>query len=420
MTSFTTLLRRVEYMLTGDLTASTRHNVHTELASSIVYGPFYAALLFIPVVLERLGASPDILALYQSQTYLGLFLAAFSVMLIPRARVVIFLVIVWSLGRGAFLLTPLFPGAIGLLVLATAFWFSDGFPGAAYTEVVRRSYAANVRGRALGVVRLGMVLAMLICTPIMGYVLDHTGYQVVFVVAAAFGIVSAWMFIRMKPGPSTEPVSVEAARHSVTDLWQVLKRDRRFAVYLLGIVGFGLGGLVGIAFYPAVLVDRLHLTYSDVSWLGFAQSISWVLGLLVWGRMVDSRGGPWAMRLCFALSIIVPLCYLFAGSGWALLPAYIVSGLTSGGVDLAFTNAVIDLAEPGQTYEYAALQRTVIGVRGLIGPFLGVWLFNLGVPVAVVFILAALCYVSAAVLMLRPEFSNRYSLPSAIPVDPVA
>jgi DHA1 family inner membrane transport protein len=418
MTFIISLLRQVAQLLTGDMTVSTRHNVHVELASSIVYGPFYAALLFIPVVLARLGASPDILALYQSQTYLGLFLAAFSVMLIPRARVVLFLVIVWSIGRGAFLLTPLLPGAIGLLLLATLFWFSDGFPGAAYTEVVRRSYASDVRGRALGVVRLGMVVAMLICTPVAGYMLDHIGYQVVFPLAATFGILSAWMFIRMRPSPSIEDTSRQPARHSLVELWQVLLRDRRFAIYLLAIVGFGLGALVGIAFYPAVLVDRLHLSYTDVSWLGFAQSISWVLGLLVWGRMVDSRGGPWAMRLCFGLSIIVPLCYLLADSGWVLLPAYIVSGLTSGGVDLAFTNAVIDLAEPGQTYEYAALQRSVIGVRGLIGPFLGVWLFNAGVPVGVVFILAALCYAGAAIVMFRPEFSSRTTPPATVSVDP--
>src|SRR5512141_2906493 len=145
MRSVASLIHRVELALTGDLTPHTRHNVHIELASSIVYGPFYAALLFISVVLEKLGATPGLLALYQSQTYLGLFLAAFSVMFIPRARVLVFLAIAWMIGRGAFLLTPLLPGAVGLLLLSAVFWFSDGFPGAAYTDVVRRSYASDAR-----------------------------------------------------------------------------------------------------------------------------------------------------------------------------------------------------------------------------------------------------------------------------------
>jgi predicted MFS family arabinose efflux permease len=404
------VVQRAGLMLTGALTQETRHNVRTELLSSIVFGPFYAALLFIPVVLERLGASPGMVAIYQSQTYIGLFLAAFSVLVIPRGNVLLFLAISWTIGRGAFLLTGFAPGAVGLLGLAAIFWFSDGFPGAAYTEVIRRVYPADVRGRALSVVRLGMVIAMLVSTPLVGIVLDRFGPQVLFPIVAVLGVVSAWMFTRMRLGNAGDldarPVRQANAKQSVADLWRVIRSDRRFAVYLLAIVFFGLGGLLGIAFYPAVLVDRLKLSYESVSWLSFAQSLTWIAGLVVWGRLVDRLGGPWVMRLCFALSVLVPLSYIWANSAWLLLPAYLVQGLTSGGIDLAFTNTVIDLAEPGRVYEYAALQRTVIGIRGLLGPFLGVWLFNLGVPVAIVFVLGALFFVLAALCISRREFSK--------------
>jgi predicted MFS family arabinose efflux permease len=408
ITALNIALERAGRMLTGPLALNTRHNVHVELISSIVYGPFYAALLFIPVVLRRLGATPDLVALYQSQTYLGLFLAAFSVMVIPRRHVLLFLAVVWSLGRGIFLLTGLTTDAAGLLALAAVFWFSDGFPGAAYTDVVRRTYPSDVRGRALSVVRLGMVLAMLAFTPIVGWVLDTAGYQVVFPLASAFGIVSAWLFTRLKPSAD---MGATAAVRSVGNVWRVLRSDRRFGAYLVAIVFFGLGGLVGIAFYPAVIVDRLHLSYAEVSWLGFAQTLAWVLGLVVWGRLVDRLGGPWTMRVCFALSVVVPLAYMLAQTGWMLLPAYIVQGLTSGGIDLAFTNSSIELADPQQVYEYAALQRSIIGVRGLIGPFLGVWLFNLGVPIAVVFTLGAVFFVLATLVVSRREFRQRVPQP---------
>jgi predicted MFS family arabinose efflux permease len=401
-------LERAGRMLTGPLALNTRHNVNVELLSSIVYGPFYAALLFIPIVLRRLGATPDLIALYQSQTYLGLFLAAFSVMVIPRRHVLLFLAVVWSLGRGIFLLTGLATDAAGLLALAAVFWFFDGFPGAAYTDVVRRTYPSDVRGRALSVVRLGMVLAMLAFTPIVGWVLDTAGYQVVFPLASAFGIVSAWLFTRLKPSAY---VGATADVRSVGNVWRVLRSDRRFGAYLVAIVFFGLGGLVGIAFYPAVIVDRLHLSYAEVSWLGFAQTLAWVLGLVVWGRLVDRLGGPWTMRVCFGLSVVIPLAYMLAGTGWMLLPAYIVQGLTSGGIDLAFTHSSIELADPQQVYEYAALQRSIIGVRGLIGPFLGVWLFNLGVPIAVVFGLGAVFFVLATLMVSRREFRQRVPQP---------
>ena len=401
-------LHRAAQVLIGPISAQTRSNVITDVTASVLYGPFNAALLFVPVVLQRLGATPDIVAVYQSQAYIGLFLAAFSVMIIPRAHLLVFLAVIWTIGRGAFLFTGLAPGAVGLLALASVFWLADGFPGAAYTEVVRRIYPGDVRGRALSIARLGMVITMLISTPLIGLVLDHAGPQFVYPVAAVFGIAAIWWFTRMKLGKAPEVATPH--KSSVVDLWRVLRNDHRFAIYLLGVVCYGLGGLVGIAFVPGVLVNRLHLSYGDVSWLGFAQSISWILGLLVWGRLMDRLGGPWILFICFLLAIIVPLSYILATTGWMMIPAYIVSGLLSGGVDLAFTNSPIDLAEPDKIYEYAALQRTVIGIRGLIGPFLGVWLFNFGVRIELVFILGAVLYAIGALLMHRKEFRTRTPL----------
>ncbi|HEY3289759.1 MAG TPA: MFS transporter [Anaerolineae bacterium] len=405
-------LHYAQTVLLGSISAQTRSNVITDFSASILYGPFNAALLFVPVVLQRMGATPDLVAIYQSQVYIGLFFAALSVLIIPRGHVLLFLAVIWSIGRGVFLFTGLTQGAVGLLVLASVFWFADGFPGAAYTEVVRRAYPADVRGRALSVVRLGMVITMLISTPLIGSVLDHAGPQVVFPITALFGIAASWWFTRMKLGKPVQKTTEH--KNSVVDLLRILRNDRRFTMYLLGVVCFGLGGLVGIAFYPGVLVDRLHLSYADISWLGFAQSISWILGLLVWGRLLDRLGGPWILFICFALAVVVPLSYIVATSGWMMIPAYVISGLMSGGVDLAFTNSPIDLAEPDKIYEYAALQRTIIGIRGLVGPFLGVALFSLGVRVEFVFVLAAAFYITGALLMHRKEFRQRTVMPTAV------
>ena len=401
-------LHRLSSVLIGPITLQTRSNIVTDVFASVMYGPFNAALLFVPVVLQRLGATPDMVAIYQSQAYIGLFLAAFSVSLIPRARILLFLAVIWTIGRGSFLFAGFVTGAAGLLGLAVVFWFADGFPGAAYTEVVRRAYPADVRGRALSMARIGMVVAMLISTPLIGAVLDHSGPQFVYPAAAVCGIAASWWFTRMKLSKLQEPVKVaDTHKSSILDLWRVLRRDQRFVIYLLGVVCFGLGGLVSIAFVPDVLVSRLHLSYSDVSWLGFAQSISWILGLVMWGRLMDRLGGPWVLFICFALAVVVPISYILATTGWMMIPAYIVSGLISGGVDLAFTNSPIDLAEPDKIYEYAALQRTVIGIRGLIGPFLGVFLYNVGVPVAIVFMLGSAFYIAGALLMHRKEFRAR-------------
>ncbi len=391
-------LLRAEQLITGPLPADVRRNVRVELIASVFFGPFYAALLFIPVVLQRLGATPDLVALYQSQSYIGLFLAAFSVMILPRRRLLLLLAVIWTVGRGAFLFTELWPTAVGLLVLSAIYWLSDGFPGSVYTEVVRRAYPAEVRGRALSVVRAGMALSMLAFTPLVGWLLDTAGHGVLFPLAGVCGILAAWIFTRMRIGPDSAPAT-HTSQHALGELWRILRRDGRFVLYLLSVVCFGLGGLVAIAFYPAVLVDRLHLSYAEVSWLSLAQSVAWILGLVVWGRAMDRKGTMWLLRAAYVISAIGPIAFLLADSGWWLLAAYLAQGLAMGAVDLGFTSASIDFADPDHVYEYAALQRTVIGIRGLAGPFIGVGLFRLGVPMAWVFILGAALFVLGAALV---------------------
>lgn len=390
-------LLRAERFITGPLPDDALRNVRVELIASVFFGPFYAALLFIPVVLQRLGASPDLVALYQSQSYIGLFLAAFSVMILPRRRLLLLLAVIWTVGRGAFLFTEFWPTAVGLLVLSAIYWLSDGFPGSVYTEVVRRAYPAEVRGRALSLVRAGMALSMLAFTPLVGWLLDTAGHGLLFPLAGACGIVAAWVFTRMRIGADA-PIA-NTPQGSLGELWRILRRDSRFVLYLLSVVCFGLGGLVAIAFYPAVLVDRLHLSYAEVSWLSLAQSVAWILGLVVWGRAMDRKGTMWLLRAAYLISAIGPIAFLLADSGWWLLAAYLAQGLAMGAVDLGFTSASIDFADPDHVYEYAALQRTVIGIRGLAGPFIGVGLFRLGVPMAWVFILGAALFVLGAALI---------------------
>jgi hypothetical protein len=72
-----------------------------------------------------------------------------------------------------------------------------------------------------------------------------------------------------------------------------------------------------------------------------------------------------------------------------LLPAFIAHGIVMAGIDLGLINAGIDLAEPEQVVEYAALQATVVGVRGMMAPVLGAALQALGATDTTIFALGS-------------------------------
>lgn len=388
---------RLELALTGALDPTVRRNMIIELMGAIAYGLFFgAALQFIPVVLRRMGASSDLLALYVTQNYWGSVLVAFSVIIMRRRRTMSFAVTVWLIARSIFLLFAFVTDVGWALVLLAFFWILETFPSPAYTRIIQAIYPDSVRGQVMAVVRLGMVAAILLITPLAGWILDVWGYRVLFPAAALLGILSTVLFARLEvnegplPPRQTRPLS---------GLWEIVRSNRNFALYLLGIAIYGIGALLGFALYPIVQVDRLGLSYSEIGLLGLAQSAFWLLGFIYWGRQIDRRGGLWVLRVNCAIAAIIPASYIWAEAGWMLLPAFIAQGIISAGVDLGFINTSIQLAEPEKLVEYSALQTTVIGLRGMLAPFLGSLMLRFGVADVTIFAVGSLLILVSWVLL---------------------
>lgn len=379
------LWRQLERRLIGGFPEDIRVNLRIEMVAALAFGLFYAgAIAFLPVVLRRLGASPELLALYVAQTYLGSVFASFSVMLMRGRRPKTFAVTCWVLARSLFLPAALIAQAGWLLVLTAIFWLLEAFPGPAYSRIMQQIYPNPYRGRALGVVRVAMLLAMLTATPLAGWALDRFGHQAILPIAGLFGVASTLIFARVRVA---DEVFTQPSGRTLGGIWGILRTDRRFARYMLGFTLYGLGFLVGYPFFAIVQVDRLQLSYTVIGYLGLVQSLCWLVGNIFWGRLVDRRGGLWVVRANVGLAVVIPFCYIWATNEWMLLPAFIVHGVISAGIDLGIISSAIDLADPDRVAEYSALQATIIGIRGMIGPFLGAALVGAGLPQSMVFVI---------------------------------
>ena len=86
------------------------------------------------------------------------------------------------------------------------------------------------------------------------------------------------------------------------------------------------------------------------------------------------------MRAITAISIVTPLTYMTAQSLWMLIPSAVARGMGMAGFELGRINAGIQLADPDRVTEYAAIQSTVVGLRGLLTPVVMMGLLRLGVP----------------------------------------
>ncbi len=408
---------RIERSFTGPLTESVRQNMHVELWAALAYGIFYAVTLpFIPVVLRRTGASPEMIAFYTSQQFVGSVLTAFSIVLMRRRRTMNIITFSWLVGRSLFLFFAFIVDPLWMVILGTAFWLLEAFPNPGYTRILQKMYPANVRGKVMSLVRVGRIATVVLITPLAGWALDQFGYRILFPIGAVLGVGATLLFARLQVNEG--PLPARQTR-TLPELWRILREDKRFAFYLRSFAFYGTGTLMSWTIYPLVQVDRLGLSYSQLGFLGLAQSLFWLLGYIFWGRVVDRRGGVYVLRWNCALAILAPLSYLWASNAWMLVPAFITQGIINAGWDMGLINAGIQLSDPERVTEYSAVQGTVVGIRGMIVPYVSVGLLNLGLPISAIFTASIALMVTAWVMFGRinvdmpeqPNLITRYRWP---------
>jgi len=378
----------LETALAGSLSPAVRRVMHIELSMALAHGIFYACIIpFTQVVLRRLGASVDMLAVYTALLFAGSVFTSFSIVLMRRRRTINIIVFCWLLGRSLFLLTAFVTGAVQLMAIGIVFWLLEAFVIPAYTRVIQKIYPESGRGKVMSTVRMGRVSMILLVTPLAGWAMDQVGYRVLFPIGAVFGILATYFFTRIDLDEGELPPRQTKA---FSDLWQIVRTDRNFAVYLVSYSLFGLGGLLSWPLFPVVQVDRLQLSYSDIGLLGLVESVTWLFSYLLWGRMIDKRGGLFVVRAISAISIVTPLTYMWAQNIWMLMPSAIARGLGMAGFEMGRISAGIQLADPDRVTEYAAIQSTVVGLRGLVAPIFTVGLLRLGAPHSAIFLLSVL------------------------------
>jgi MFS family permease len=273
-------------------------------------------------------------------------------------------------------------------------------------------FPVELRGRVMSNVRVALSLVTLLSTAAAGWLLDTLGYRVLFPLVAIGGIGSVFLFSRLRLDESKLPPS----RASGGAITTILRKDRRFVIFLLAVVAFGVGWLSVGPLMPLVQVDQLQLSYTEIGALTTVNSVFFVIGYVVLGRWIDRAGGVQVLRWILLIGAIIPLCYAVADSVWWLVPAFAALGFLNAGLDLGMLNSVIQLCDPDELGIYSSLQYTVVGLRGLIAPFIGVWAVRAGLPMSWAFLGGAIL-IGVGVLIL---YQVRVTAPSSASDRPAA
>ena len=344
----------------------------------ILYGLFYGlTVAFFPIIARKLGASSGQMAFLTASSTIGALFTFFWAHYSSNRRKMPFVTRMKGIARMLLFLMVLAVNPWAFIFLVFLYWFFEMAGAPAYVGIMKEIYSEEHRGKAMGYVRVEMAMAMIFSSWLGGLLLDRLTYRYLFPAGAVFGLLALLSFRRIRVESDQKTGFSQNKAFSLLEIGRILKRDKRFFRYAVTFFVFGFGNLMILPLCPIFLVDTLHVTNAVAGRLASLFSLCWLISYLFWGEFIDRRGPLNALWLVMLLVSFVPVLYSFASDIWFVAVATVFSGLSSGGIELVRVNYITRIAGYEQVQNYWGVDYTLMGLRGIIAPFAGVWLMHL-------------------------------------------
>jgi predicted MFS family arabinose efflux permease len=161
-------------------------------------------------------------------------------------------------------------------------------------------------------------------------------------------------------------------RNAWRETFRILREDRAFRTYERAFMLYGLGFLSSVGLVVLYADERLGLSYDAFT---SAQSVSFPLaqiaGAALLGRVSDRLGVVRTTAVSFAILAVFFALMPLVGSAAQLAAACLIWGVAMGGVNIGWSLGPLHFAPDGQAHMYGAVHFCLVGVRSLVGPFLG-------------------------------------------------
>ena len=272
-------------------------------------------------------------------------------------------------------------------VLATA---SLSLLPVALNSICRSNYPTSHRNRIVASIWAVLFLSSALFAGLTGLALDRwTGaYHVIYPLVAVAGITSAFIYRRIiVRGERLYLRQVHAARGSLFSLEsitaplrqsaRILRQDRHFRHFMIGYFIFGFANLMGMPLYDLYYKHELELSnLKALTALKIVPSVLIVVTIGFWGRMIDKQNIFRSRAFFSLLWIAEPVCYIIGNSfGW-VLGAKVVVGIAYSGGQLLWNIGILEFASRERAPFYVGIHTTLVGLRGLTAPFVGVFLYS--------------------------------------------
>jgi len=250
-------------------------------------------------------------------------------------------------------------------------------------HIWRQNYSADQRGRAVArVMTASFLMAASVGATASVYFHWLPGsYHVVYPIGAAYVLLGVWALSRLR----VQRQNRDDARHTpqrfrLADALRLLREDPIYRKFSICQMASGFGNMMCSVIAVSLLNDTLAANWIE---LGLVLTVLPIAGRLFavsfWARAND-RVHPLKMRAATSIGwVICRVIFLFAVLTRSMPLMYVMaatSGMTESGSSLSWNLMVGYIAPRRQVSRYMSLHVFFTGIRGLIAPLLGGFLFT--------------------------------------------
>jgi predicted MFS family arabinose efflux permease len=335
-------------------------------------GPFVAV-----IAREKLHASDFEIALLTMSGVAGHLFAIFWAKMLEGRRKMPFAVTAFSIARVPLLLAFLARthwSFVGLFITANLL---ASVASPAYSALMKEIYPDSDRARIMGYVRAVNWVALIAATAIATWLLGVVGYRYVFPIAGLAGIAGAIVFGKI---PSKDASGDPDVGHFqfFRDSVSILRDDRPYLWFCAGVFMFGFANFIALPVWTIYQVDVLGVGTQWAGIYSITVQLATMVSFFYWGAYVDKSPAEKAIVAQTVITIAVPVVYCLSSKPWMLLPAMLAWGIVCAGSELAYMRGVLHFAPAKRVAQYQALFMVSMGVRGIVGPYIGTALLHSG------------------------------------------
>jgi len=229
-----------------------------DVRSGIFFGIFNGLVVFFaPIIGLRMGATSLEVAIITAAPTACFLLTLLWAKLCRSGKKVLWVVFPTFFARSLYLSVffvknPLFFTAI---VVCATILESMAMP--AYSSIMKEVYHENYRGKAMGYVRFFCNMSTVLASFAGGYLLDlgnGTFYRFIFPAGAAFGMISSFLFRKIKIRRETKINALDRLSVIVNEFG----KNNHLKYFTMSFFIAGFGYLLGVPLYPLFLVHELN------------------------------------------------------------------------------------------------------------------------------------------------------------------